>query len=77
MTDDQRTAVYGIWESTNNPNHGVNGTCSSGNTWTNIGTWPNDDVIGPSDITGDPFVTGTNQPVYYSAGGGMFYGIFN
>ncbi|HUO56204.1 MAG TPA: hypothetical protein VMU27_02090, partial [Candidatus Paceibacterota bacterium] len=76
-------AQYGIWESTDDPNHGVTSTCdvtAGHQTWTNIGASQNAVNGLPlgwytnvNDISGDPFVHG---PVYFAGGFGMFYGIF-
>lgn len=82
--DNQNIAVFGIWESTNDPNNGATGTCNvSSQTWANIGTATQNAAGGtplgwgynsPGDIEGDPFVHG---PVYYSGQFGLSYTIQN
>lgn len=87
--DNQNTAVFGIWKSTNDQNNGATTTCPhvalTDNTWTNIATsalnaaggnplgWGYNAV---GDVEGDPFVTNP-QPVYFSGAFGQSYGIFN
>jgi hypothetical protein len=75
-------ATYGIWESTDDPNHGNTGRCTlTGNTWTAIPNSPTDSVSGfptgwmspINDIAGDPFTSGY---VYMNSTGGMFFGQF-
>jgi len=68
---------YGLWKSTDDANHGNSGasaSCTGGNTWTKMPTWPSYSALGFNDIEGDPFVYGQ---VYGSSGRGVFTGMFN
>ena len=71
----QANAVFGLWNSIDDPNHGNSGTCTDG-TWTKRSDgYPNGwDVTNPSDISGDPYVYGE---VYLSTPAGAFLGMFN
>ena len=68
-TDRQSDAVYGIWRSTDDLNHGATGACAAGNSWTSLGDYPTGWQSFPMDIEGDPFAFG---PVYYAGSYGAF-----
>ena len=75
-TNNQNTATYGIWRSTNDVNNGATGSCSGGNTWTNLAPITNGFPAGYSteivDIEGDTFIYG---PYYVLGNSGQFYGV--
>ena len=73
----QANAVYGIWRSTDDANHGNTGSgasCSGGNTWTLINQWPNKQMPPIIDLEGDPFIYGE---VYLATMRGSYFGVFN
>lgn len=70
-------AVYGIWGSVDDPNHGNSGAsaiCMTGGTWTKLDDWPNGWMSLVHDIQGDPSVP---SEVYLGTSSGSFLGVFN
>jgi hypothetical protein len=73
----QANAIYGIWRSTDDANHGNSGaaaSCSGGNTWTKIDDFPKGWNVKVFDIEGDPSVYGE---VYFTTDSGSFIGMYN
>lgn len=76
-TATKNTSTFGMWKSVDDANAGATGTCTTGNTWTEIsGTngFPAGFPGGIKDIEGDPFIYG---PYYVLNSFGQFYGAQN
>ena len=67
-------AQYGVWRSIDDANHGNSGSCSGGNTWTKISTWPAGWSNVFVDMMGDPTIYGL---LYGASSSGNFVGQFN
>jgi hypothetical protein len=78
-TPSRNDAVFGVWESDNDPNAGVGGigsgsTCDlTQNTWTKLTTWPIGWQAGPQSITGSRIP----GQVFIGNGNGFVGGVFN
>lgn len=72
----QANAVFGVWKSSDDPNHGATGSCNvsaGAQTWTNVGGYPTGWAYTLNSLSGDPYVYGM---VYGASDAGWYYGYF-